>query len=193
VELLYPLPEGTAHVGASLEVRSFFTDDVGPVEVVASLGLSQVNLTGLFAQYVGVLDLSAEPEGPNTLVVEATDASLRVTTLEKTITLDRTPPAVTIIEPGNGEGRAALHDVIVEVDDAAGVSIVRLYDQGSGALLGQATDPSPAGTNRYGLIYQYACDAVPGNKTLQVRALDFAGNEGTDEVMANLNADGCTE
>jgi hypothetical protein len=193
IELLHPLPDQPAHSNANLEVRAFVTDDVGPVMVTAQVGQATTQLDGAFAQYVGHLDLSGETEGAQTLILTATDDAQHTTTLEKELTLDLTAPAVNIIEPSAGASRAALHDVIVEVDDVGGVALVSLYDLGSGRLLGRATDPSPGTENRYGIIYQFDCTEVPGTKSLEVQARDFASNIGTAQVTIDVGNAGCAE
>jgi hypothetical protein len=193
VELLFPLPDEAAFVGAELEVRAFITDDVGPLTVTAQVGDATVEMTGAFAQYVGTLNIGGEAEGDALLQVVATDAAQRSSTVEKALTLDRTAPSVTIVEPAPGADRAALHDIIVEVTDAVGVSLVSLYDVGSERLMGRATDPSPGTEDRYGIIYQYDCTEVPGQKTLRVDARDTAGNIGSAEVTVQVSNAGCAE
>ena len=187
VEVISPLSTFDVFESATFDLTVRATDDVGPVTVVASAGANTVTLApGGNDQFTGVLSLAGLPEGPIVVTVTATDLAARTAQTTRTITIDRTPPTVTITEPSEGAEREWLNDVIALADDANGVERVTLFEQGVTTPLGSATAPLPGTSDEFGIIHELSCDGLPRDLTFVVEARDRAGNVGADTVGVTI-------
>jgi hypothetical protein len=191
VELLTPMPGSTAFASDTLAVSVRVTDDVGPVTVVATIGTESATLIGATELFSGQLDTSGVAEGAQTLTVEATDDAARTGDASRSVTIDHTPPSVSIVEPTAGATRAAFTDVVAVATDDNGVERVTLFEVGDTEPLGYATDPVPGETDRYGVIYRLPCAGLPRSVTFRVVARDVAGNTASDEVTVTVDTTGC--
>lgn len=163
------------------------TDDVGPVTVRAEVGANESVLApGGSDEFSGTLSLTGVPEGEATVVVTATDAAGRTAQTTRQITVDRTPPVVTITEPVEGATREWLNDVVATVTDNQGVERVTLFEQGVAEDLGSATAPQSGTTDQYGIIHDLDCDGLPRDLTFVVEGRDRAGNVGQDTVGVTI-------
>jgi hypothetical protein len=120
----------------------------------------------------------AAPNGSHTIALTATDNSGRTTTATSTITVDdTTAPVVTIDEPSNGQTLTDDFDGVVSVDQSARVEC--RIDGGSwGACI-------PGGESAWhvgSFSEPFAFAAANGAHTVDVRAIDGAGNVGTAAV-----------
>lgn len=193
VELLTPSPNLPAHANTSLEVTALVSDDVGPVTARATLQHLELELepdvvSESATRFHGTFDLTSIAEGEHELEVIATDAAGHSTSVTRTITVDRTAPVVSIIEPLAGEERVAFTDVVAVITEE-NIVVVRLYEVGNEVPLASISSPSDEGV--WGLIYRLTCDNLPRETTFDVRALDRAGNMGSDTVDVTVNAIGC--
>ncbi len=189
VEILSPSASFPAHASATLAVSARVTDDIGPVTALATLGELEVALSSVATTFSGTLELSAIPEGTHELAVSASDDAGNSASATRMVTVDRTPPLVTILEPLADAQRAAYHDVVGEVSDANDIVLVYLFEVGDDQPLASTTSQSPDG--RYGLIYRLPCEDLPRETTFELRAVDRAGNPGSAFVDVSVNDDGC--
>lgn len=194
VEILVPSPTVAAYARDTVAVTARVSDDVGPVGAEATLDTVQAPLVGGApvggaVTFSGELDVSGVAEGVYELAVTATDDAGNSASATREVTLDRTPPVVSILEPLPGEERVAFTDVVAEVSDDNGVAVVRLFEVGNDEALASTTTPSPDG--RYGLIYRLPCEDLPRETTFEMRAIDRAGNVGSATVAVTVNETGC--
>lgn len=194
VDLVEPSAAIPAHASTTLEVTALIGDDVGPVTAAASIGSLEVELvagvvSGSQTRFHATLDLTSVPEGVYELAVSARDAAGRSTSVTREVTVDRTSPIVTILEPLAGEERVAFTDVVADVVDENDVAVVRLYEVGNDVPLTSVPTPGPAGS--YGLFYRLPCGNLPRALTFEVRGYDRAGNAGSDTVDVTVNETGC--
>lgn len=194
VELLVPSPVVPAYARETLTVSARVTDDIGPTSAEATLGdvaLSLVGgaVVGGAVTFNGELDISGVAEGTHELRVTAIDDGGNSASVTREVTLDRTPPLVTIIEPTAGEERVAFTDVVAEASDENGIAVVRLFEVGNDEALASTTTPSPTG--EYGLIYRLPCEGLPRDTAFEMRAVDRAGNVGSATVPVTVNETGC--
>jgi len=194
VEILTPPPSFDAYAGYDLPVSARATDDVGPLTVVATLNTdsfdtASVTLSGVTEIFSGTLDVSGVAEGIYPSDVTATDAADRSGSASRTVTIDRTLPTVTIVEPTGGQTRAAFTDVVALATDDRSLVSVTLYEQGEPDPLGVATSPTAEG--RWGVIYRLPCAGLPREVTFEMVAHDSAGNKSSDAVTVTVDTTGC--
>lgn len=183
-------PETGALVGDSVDLSVEVLDESTPVVVTAHVGAEPVTLTG-FTVFTGSVPTTALAEGAATLTVTADDGQGNSTSTTRSLLVDHTLPALSIIEPQPGDTKVALTDVIVETTDAHGIARVVLFRQGVAAPLAIAVEPLPGNPSRYGLFYQLPCAGLPTPVTFVVESTDQAGNVASASVGVQVTAEGC--
>lgn len=115
-----------------------------------------------------VVPLDALPEGPQTLRIVATDRSVwaHTTVREVPVTVDRTPPTLTVAPVTEGRGRAVA--VWVDADEPLVDATVAVLDR---------TYPLYPHDGRWRALIGVGLRAPLGPQPLQVHARDAAGHE----------------
>jgi RHS repeat-associated protein len=114
-------------------------------------------------------------QGANTITATATDAAGNVTSAGLTVTLDTTPPVVTIAAPASGT-QVASSPVTVSGTISATDPIASL------TVNGQSVTP--------GSSFTATASLSPGANTITVQATDAAGNTGSAQVTVTLASGG---
>jgi hypothetical protein len=183
-------PAGTAYAGDSLAVGATVTDE-SALTVTATLGTASVELTGFDGIYSGELDTSAVTEGVAPLVITAVDAADNSGADSKVVTVDHTPPSITISVPAANEERLALHDTTAIASDDVAMERVLLFEVGTADALGVAIGPDPNTTDAWSIPYRLPCAGLPRDTTFEMRARDRAGNSASATVPLRVLPDGC--
>ncbi len=157
VSLVSPAANSVVRAGTPLD---FAVADVSATSVTSDDGGGAVALAAPHD-----IDTTGWPDGPVTIAIAATDAFGRQTFASFPFTFDSSPPAVTLLSPSSGSVVRPGTVVDLAVFDANLVAV--FWDTGSG----ETTIPAPFDVSTAGLS--------DGAYSIQVRALDAAGNEGT--------------
>jgi Zn-dependent metalloprotease len=165
----------------------------GVVSVTASasdnVGVSRVELlvdglvagTDSAAPFAFAWDTAAVSEGPHQLAARAFDAADNSTTSAAvSVTVDRTPPAVTLTAPAAGALLRGTVSLTATASDAAGVASVAFLLDGT-TLLGTVS-AAPY------VISWGSAAASDGSHSITARALDAAGNS-ADSAAASVTID----
>ena len=148
-----------------------------PVSVTGNVSGSpplSVNVNGVGATVGGSSFSASVPlsEGPNTLTAVATNAA-GTANASVNVTLDTTPPVVTITTPPNGAVFTTTPQTVAgTVADASPIAVL--------SIGGQAAPPGNSFSRSY--------DLVSGSNPIAVQATDAAGNVGIASVIVTLQA-----
>ncbi len=114
-------------------------------------------------------------DGLYALRLQVVRGGQRIDTFVLQVTVDNDPPAASIPYPLPGQSfeRAAQPSVIFQANVADNVGILRVEWWLDGRKAGERS------TQPFALVW----DAVPGEHTLQIRAVDLAGNQGRSEEI----------
>ncbi len=83
------------------------------------------------------IDMNGIPDGKYSMKFVAIDRALRTTTVDLTVFVDKTPPGVQLLSPGNGYAAGDELLVLARVDEVAGVRYVFLNMDGDNVMLGE--------------------------------------------------------
>lgn len=112
-------------------------------------------------------DTRKEPDGPVVVEASAQDADFHQGGVRLTVTVDNTPPSVTLVQPEDGLLATGTVMLEAQASDVIGMDMVRFL--ASGTTIGEASEPP----------YQFAWDtnSVPNIRYgIQAHAVDRAGN-----------------
>jgi Zn-dependent metalloprotease len=166
-------PAAGASVQSTVWVNATATDDIGLAGVDLYVDGAKL-ATDTTAPYSILWNTTALGNGAHTLQTVARDLTGKTgQSAPITVTVanpDRTPPAVSITSPVDGEAVSGTRTVSIAASDPSGISAVYLYVDG--AYVGSdTTSPYAIAWNTAGLPY--------GAHVLEARAHDTASNTGT--------------
>ena len=172
VQLTTPKPG--EHVSRLTRILISTTDPDG-VTYVALYKDGAVMATDFTPPYEFFWQTHADAEGPHTLMAKAVSAKLReATTPRLTVTVDNTPPSVTLTAPADHATIVGVVTLQAKAADVLGLRSVQCFLDGT--TLAEGTQPP------YGFTWDTR--AIPnGHHTLQARAIDLAGNDATSEAV----------
>jgi hypothetical protein len=165
-------PAGGTFVGGTVAIAAGATDNSGTVASVQFL-VDGVALGGpdTAAPFTAAWTTGASGDGPRVLTATATDAAgNQATSAPVTVTVDATPPSVSIGSPAGGTVSGTIA-VSGTASDASGIAGVQF--RVDGANIGAADTTAP-----YSL--SWTTSSVPnGTHVLTAVATDLAGNQAT--------------
>lgn len=159
-------PPAGATVPTGLILRANATDDLIVAGVRFFVDHVEIPSETSHASYWSSWDTSTVAEGPHTLSVVASDAAGNIGSADIPVTVDRTPPVVSITSPVNVATVSDLVTIAASASDNLGLDRVRF--SANGVLLGEDAMPP----------YEITWDTtlIPdGPYTLKVTAEDRAG------------------
>ena len=161
--------EGTT-VSGVVQVRATASDDYGITRVeffdgATDLGTDTNGADGWSASW----DTAGTGEGPYTITATATDSIGQTSSDSNGVTVDNTPPAVSISSPAAGATVSGTTTVTADATDTVGVASVQFFD-GASAI---GTDASATGG--WSVPWD-TLQAGNGSHDLTAIATDLAGN-----------------
>ena len=172
---------GAIHYDRSLAIPPTIAGTIAPVPNAA--GWNNANVTVTFSCADPILGI-ASCTGPVTVATEGANQSVAGTAVNRagfsasttaTVSIDKTPPAVTITSPASG----------ITVDSPS-LSITGTATDALSGIASVACQGTPATLN----ASNFTCTVslVPGSNTITVQAMDKAGNTATASVTVTLAA-----
>ena len=170
-------PANLATVSNTVPVMANATSTVGISSVRFYLDESPLGSTVTSSPYTISWNTLTASDGSHTLYSQATDNNSNIaSSSEITITVDNTPPAVSIISPMSGATVSGTTSITASSSDAlSGVSSVAFYLDGS--LLGESTS-SP-----YSINWD-TTQTSNGSHSITARSTDGAGNATTSQAIS---------
>lgn len=143
LKVLYPVDNGA--------VTGSFTPDAEAIDPFLSSAYFQFN--GQKYSLDSTIDMNGIPDGKYSMKFVAIDNQLRTSTLDLTIFVDKTPPGVKLLSPGDGYAAEDELLVLARVDEVAGVRYAFLNMDGDDLVLG-----TPVGN---GGLYSFLLNMTP--------------------------------
>ena len=176
-------PISGALLNKTITVTANATDSAGITGVQFKLDGSNLGsvVTGSGPGYNISWNAAAATNGPHTLTALATDAAGNTASSSVSVTVDTTPPALSMITPANGAYLNGITAVTVNATDSVGVTGVQFKLDGAnlGAVV---TGAGPA----YSVVWNAAA-AGNGSHTLTAVATDAAGNTASSSVSVTVS------
>jgi parallel beta-helix repeat protein len=173
-----PVPDNIYSGTADISVNA--TDNRGLANVYVKVDNTEwlvmtYNSTDLLWKYD--LNTATLSDGQHTLMFLALDKASNPTTTSTTLSIDNTPPTLTIQTPQNGTTVGMTLIVDVQASDASGISRIEFFLQN--VLVHSVTDTP----------YQWSWDTTQypnGEYTITVRAYDTSGKAQTSETTVTV-------
>lgn len=143
LNVLYPVDGGA--------VTGTFTPDAEASDPFLSSAYYQFN--GVKYALDSSIDMDGIPDGKYSMKFVAIDTALRTTTIDMTIFVDKTPPGVRLLSPGDGYAAEDELLVLARIDEVAGVRYAFLNMDGDDVALG-----TPVGD---GGLYSFILNMTP--------------------------------
>src|SRR5437773_1635963 len=169
-------PANGATVSSTISVTANASDNVGVVGVQFRLDGANLGAEDTTAPYAVSWNTTTATNGSHTLTVVARDAAGNTATSSAvTVTVDNSPPAVSITFPADGATVSSTISVRANASDNVGVAGVQF--ELDGANLGAEDTTAP-----YAVSWD-TTTATNGSHTLTVVARDAAGNTATSSAV----------
>jgi hypothetical protein len=167
-------PKDGQHVGTRTRVL-ISVDKADQVTYVALYKDGAVMATDFTAPYEIEWETRADAEGPHTLQARAVGTALgEVTSLRLTVTVDHTPPTVSLAAPADHATLVGAAAIRATASDTLGAAAVTFFVDGA-ELASMPHAPYEA---------MWETGRMPnGHHTLQARAVDLAGHDATSEPV----------
>lgn len=173
-------PAAGEFVGGSVTVRAGVEDANGIRSVTFNAGAASGSLAkeGPTGTWSGVWDTTSSPDGPETIRVSATDSAGNTRLASLDVVVDNTVPVVRITSPASGAGVTGATTIAWSLTEANPDRLVLVIDGASRDVTGNASYPWD--TTRF----------ADGPHTIEVRAIDKAGNEAGATATVTVNNQG---
>ncbi|MCK6528940.1 Ig-like domain-containing protein [Myxococcota bacterium] len=173
----FAAPSADAVLSGTVEIGVDAADDRGIARVEVHVDGGPLLVDETFP-YGGTWDTATYTEGSHTLRATAVDDASQATPVEIVVRVDHTPPAVGIAWPPDGGAVSGVVEVAADAVDAHGIAAGSLLLDGVQVA---ALDSFPA-------TYDVDTAALArGPHTIEVRAWDPAGNEGSAAVAVDVD------